>query len=262
MIFTIRIAALTTGLLLSTCLYAIPPAYTLQGGFGQIEIGSDSDNYYYLTAGALFSTSLSKKSIFDLTAEISAYEYGDSDDLSSQEIFFQGRYSYTPRAGYRVPTYSFGLRLREEAVEDDDLDATSLMLLANIFYRIDDKTSIWGGLKLGQRDAEETTDIGGIFANLDLHVSPGWIVYTTLGMDRGADSVRSYCAGGFSGGGRYGRQVSFSADDCDDLYLTIGANYSIATAHTLDFSASFHDYEIPDGSETGEFYMIDYFYRF
>lgn len=261
MIITIKKAALATGLLLSTSLHAIPPAYTLQTGIGHIEIGSDSDTYYYLTGGALFSTSLSKKSIVDLTAEISAYEYSDSDDISSEEIFLEGNFSYTPRAGYRVPTYSIGLRLREESVSDDDLDATNLLLLLAAHYRIDDRTSIWGGFKFGERDAEEETDITGFYANLDLRYSPQLIVYTTLGFDEGTDSVRSYCAGGFSGGG-YGAPEVFAPDDCDDLYLTLGANYAIGAAHTLDFSASFHDYDIPGGSEDGQFYSIDYFYRF
>ena len=263
MYFAIRMAAIATGLLLSTGLYAIPPAYTLQGGFAQVEIGSDSDDYYYLTGGALFSKSLSNKSIVDLTAELSTYEYSDSDDLSSEEIFLEGSYRYTPRAGYSVPTYSLGLRLREESVDDDDLDATNILLLADIFYRIDDRTSIRGGVKLGERDAQDTTDITGIYANLDLNVSPGWIVYTTLGFDEGADSVRSYCSGSYTRrGSRYGRRTRFAADDCEDLYLTIGANWAIASAHTLDFAASFHDYDIPNDSETGEYYTVDYFFRF
>lgn len=265
MISAPRFMLALTILLLSTVSYAVPPTYTLQTGIGSINIDSDSDTYFYLTGNAQFSRSLSNYSILDLIGEVSIYEYSDSDDISSEELFFQGTYSYTPRAGYRVPTYSLGLRLREEMVSGDGLDATTLLILAGIDYRIDDRTKIWGGLKLGQRDADGTSDVYGIFANLDIQYLPDWLLYSTLGSDQGADSIRSYCGGGFSSGSGYGygsSSMDFDTDDCDDLYLTLGANYAIDAFQTLDFSATFHNYDVPGDSVSGEFYSVDYFYRF
>ena len=256
-------------LLASSNLFALSPVYIFQTGLGSVDIWKDSDSYYYLTGAGLFSKALSDNSIFDLQAEISTYEYSDNEGLSSEEIFLQGTYSYTPRAGFRVPTYSIAVRYLEEFVEEDRFDASTLTMILSIDYRIDDRTSIRGGLKAGERDTDLDidSDIGGYFVNLDFLYSPEFLLYTTVGLDEGAATVRSYCSGGYAAGNKnrddnwWDRWAS-RYDDCENLYLALGANYTINSSNTLDFSATYYDYDASFASFDGFIYAIDYFYRF
>lgn len=253
---------------LASNLYALPPAYTLQGGLGSTDVGPETDNFYYLTGSALLSKGITPNSMIDLVGEISAYEYSDNDNLSSEELFLQGTYHYTPRAGFRVPTYSLGLRYREEFLSGDLSDASTITLLLSLSYRIDDRTSVSGGLQAGERDASENSDVTGYFVNIDFRYSPAWLFYTTLGATEGAPSVRSYCSGGYqSGSGGWSGWSSWSSwsgrvDDCDKTYITFGASRVIDAANTLDLSVSMEDYDLPGGSIDGNVYSVDFFHRF
>jgi hypothetical protein len=253
---------LAAALTLSTNLHALPPVYTLQGGLGSNDVGPDTDSFYYLTGAVLLSKEINQNSIADLTGEISTYEYADNDNLSSDELFLQGIYNYTPRAGFRVPTYSLGLRYREEFLSGGMSDASVITMLLSIAYRIDDRTSIIGGVEAGERDASIDTDIAGYFVNLDFHSSPRWLMYTTLGFTEGATSVRSYCSGAYRRGSWNWSSWSNAAEDCEKTYLTVGANFVINASNTLDLSVSYEDYDWPGGSVDGNIYSVDYFYRF
>lgn len=255
----------------SSNLWALSPVYTVQTGLGSQDIGDETDSFYYLTGAALFSKEISSNSIFDLQAEVSSYEYSDNDDLSSEEIFLQGTYSFTPKAGFRVATYSIALRYLDEFAAHDEFDASTLTLILSMSFRIDDRTSILGGVSAGERDTDANidSDVFGYFISLDFLYSPSLLFYSTLGVEEGAATIRSYCSGAYYGSAgtrdrnRYhSTQRSATLGDCDNRYLTLGANYSINSSNTLDFSASFHDYDTPLGSVDGEIYSIDYFYRF
>ena len=268
---SIKTIIASAALLASSNLSASAPVYTLKTGLGSVDIWDDTDTYYYLTGAALFSKALSQNSILDLQAEVSSYDYSDNDNVSSEEIFLQGSYSYTPTAGFRVPTYTVGLRYLEEFANEDEFDASTVTLLLSVFYRIDDRTSVLGGLKAGDRDTDTNTesDVSGYYVNFDFDYSPDLLFYTTLGVDEGAATIRSYCSGayygdsnswnGWNGWNRKSRDLS---GDCDNSYLVLGANYSFGSSNTIDVSASYNDYDTPVASFDGYIYSIDYFYRF
>lgn len=252
-------------LLLSTSLHAMPPVYTIQGGIGGTDIGRKTDNYYYLTGSVLGSRGISRKAILDLQAEISTYDYDDNDDLDGEELFLQATYSYTPRAGFQVPTYALGLRHTEEYLSGDDMDASTTTLLISMSYRLNDRSKLTGGLKSGQRDASSDSDPKGYFINYDYRYSPEWLLYSTLGGGEGAFTVRSFCSGAYRGnyGYRYRTwNANRSPDDCDDLYLTLGGSYVIDAVNSLDLSVSHHEYDLPGGDLSGNFYSVDFFHRF
>lgn len=263
------IAAVT--LLASSNLWALSPIFTVQTGLGSQDIWDETDSFYYLTGAALLSKEITSNSIFDLQAEVSSYEYSDNEDISSEEIFLQGTYSFTPKAGFRVPTYSIALRYLDEFAAHDEFDASTLTLILSLSFRIDDRTSILGGVSAGERDTDANidSDVSSYFVNLDFLYSPSLLFYSTLGVEEGAATIRSYCSGAYYGGTSTMSRNRFhttrqgaTLDDCDNRYLTLGANYSINSSNTLDFSASFHDYDTPIGSFDGEIYSVDYFYRF
>ena len=249
-------------LLLSSNLYAVPPIYTLQTGLGGTDIGNDTDSYYYLTGSVLISKGLSHNGIADLQAEISSYDYADNDDLSGEELFLQAIYSYTPRAGFRVPTYSFGLRHLEEYLSDDEIDASTTTLILSMSYRLNDRSSLRGGVKAGERDSGDDSDATDYFINFDYRYTPEWLLYTNLGAGDGAFTARSYCSGAY--GSSYGSNWNWntSADDCDNTYLTLGASYSINALNSLDMSLNRYEYDTPSGDITGNVYSVDFFHRF
>lgn len=248
-------------LLLSSNLYAAPPVYTLQAGIGGTDIDNNSDSYFYLTGATLFSKGLSRNAIVDLQAEISSYDYADNDDLSGEELFLQVTYAYTPRAGFRVPTYSIALRHLEEYLSDDAMDASTTSLILSMSYRLNDRSSLRGGLKAGKRDAADNSDPTGYFINFDYRYAPEWLLYTNLGAGDGAFNARSYCSGAY--GSSYGSwNWNTSADDCDNIYVTLGASFSINALNSLDLSVNRYDYDTPSGEISGNVYSVDFFHRF
>jgi hypothetical protein len=294
-ILSIRAIVASAAFLASSSLYALSPVYTFQTGLGSDDVGDESDTFYYLTGAAGFSKAVSSKSVIDLQAEISTYEYSDNDDVSSDEIFLQGTYSITPWAGFRGPTFSASLRYLEEFASNDDFDASTITLILAASYRIDDRTRVMGGLKAGDRDSDTSLESNptGYYINFDFLYSPQLTFYTSLGADEGAFTIRSYCSGAYNAdayqGGGYGSEwvpgewvpgewspggwspggwspgewtTNSSSDDCDNTYLTLGTNYSINSSNTLDFAVSYNDYDTPLGSLDGYIYTADYFYRF
>ena len=265
----IAVAALTA----STSLFAATSAYTLQTGVGYDDVLDDADSFYYLTGAAALTVPVSSKSLVDLKAEVSTYEYDDSEDVSSDEIFLFSSFGYTPWSGFRAPTFTAALSYLEEFVDNDDYDASTFTLILTGAFRIDDRTRFLGGIKAGDRDAE--TDIEssptGYFLTLDLRYSPQMLYYTTLGADDGAFTVRSYCSGAYYGDPNEGMMPGYGynrnmedpfSGDCDSTYATLGGNYAFNASNTLDFAASYYDYDTPVGSLNGVIYTIDYFYRF
>ncbi len=248
-------------LLLSSNLYALPPIYTLQAGVGGTDIDNESDSYYYLTGSMLFSKGLSENSIVDLQAEISSYDYADNNNLSSEELFLQATYSYTPRAGFRVPTYSLGLRHLEEFLARDSMDASTTTLILSMSYRLNDRSSLLGGIKAGTRDAADNSDPSSYFVNFDYRYSPEWLLYTTLGVGEGAFTARSYCSGVYRSGNGNWNWNAWS-DDCDDTFVTLGASHGINAFNSLDLSVGYHEYDTSSGDFTGNVYSVDFFHRF
>jgi hypothetical protein len=281
-----RAIVASAAFLASSNLFALSPVYTFQTGLGGEDIDDETDKFYYLTGAAGFSNAVSSKSIIDLQTEISTYQYSDNDDVSSDEVFLQGTYSITPWAGFRGPTFSVALRYLEEFASNDDFDASTTTLILSASYRIDDRTRVLGGLKAGDRDSDTSleSDPTGYYVNFDFLYSPQLTLYTTLGVDEGAFTIRSYCSGAYNAdayqGGRYGsgwnqggwNQSGWdqsgwdnsypNSDDCDNSYLTLGTNYSINSSNTLDFAVSYNDYDTPLGTLDGYIYTADYFYRF
>ena len=259
--------ALTTAPTLS----ALSPIYSVQTGLGGIDIWDETDSFYYLTGAVQLSEGLGNHSLIDLQGEISTWDYTDEDNLDSEEIFLQATYSYTPSAGFRVPTYSLALRYLEEFGAEDEFDASTVTLILGIAYRFDDRTTLRGGLKAGDRDSDSEidSDIAGYFVSLDLSYSESLLFYTTVGLNEGAENIRSYCSGAYYegdpggrwNGGRWDSNAEWSGD-CENTYLTLGANYVINANHSFDVSASYQDYDTPAGSFDGQIYAIDYFFRF
>lgn len=250
---------------LSANLYALPPIYKLQAGLGTTDVGPGTDEFYYLTGSMLYSNAVSLKSIVDLQAEISTWDYSDNNNLDSEELFLQAGYSYTPRAGFRVPTYSLALRHLEEFMSDGDMDASTTTLILSIAYRLGDRASLLGGLKAGERHDGDTSDVESLFINYDYRPTPNWLLYTTLESGEGAATARSYCSGAYgAGGGRWNRSWGWNTatDDCDFTTLTLGANYVINAFNNLDMSVSRQEYDLGSNDIDGNIYSVDFFHRF
>lgn len=248
-------------LLLSFNLHALPPVYTLQPGLGGTDIDNDTDSYYYLTASMLYSKELSNNSLLDLQAEVSSYEYDDNDNLSLEELFMQATYHYTPTAGFRVPTYSIGLRHLEEFLARDSMDASTTTLILSMTYRLNDRSSLLGGIKAGTRDTTKDSDPVSYFVNFDYRYRTGWLLYTTLAVGEGAFNARSYCSGAYRSGQDSWNWNSWS-DDCDNTFITLGASHAINAFNSLDLSFGYHEYDTSSGDVTGNVYSVDFFHRF
>ncbi len=250
-------------LLFSFNLHAIAPIYTLQGGLGGTDFDDDSDSYYYLTGSMLYSRALSNNSIVDLQAEISSYEYDDNENLSSEELFLQATYNYTPRAGYRVPTYSIGLRHLEEYLQRDSMDASTTTLILSMAYRVNDRSSLLGGIKAATRDSADDSDPTSYFINFDYRYTPEWLLYTTLGVGEGAFNTRSYCSGAYQSGQDYWNwNWNAWSDDCDNTFITLGASHAFNAFNSLDLSLGYYEYDTSSGDYTGNVYSVDFFHRF
>ena len=262
-------------MLLPSYAFAVPPAYTFQTGVGSDDISGDADSFYYLTGSALLSKGLSRNSIVDLLGEVTTIDYSDDSDRSGEELFLQGTYSYTPRAGFRVPTYSLGLRHREEYLSEDTLDASTTTLILSMAYRLNDRGSVFGGLKFGERDSSDDSDTTSVFVSFDYRYTPRWLLYTTLNLadeeiDAGtggpiagipANSARSFIGGGHlpSEGGS---AAASAADESDNTFVTLGASFVINSVNTLDLSLNRSEYETSSGDVTGNIYSVDFFHRF
>ena len=258
-----RSTVTATLLMLSTSLYALPPIYKFQAGLGGTDVGPGTDEFYYLTGAMLYSNEVSKKAIVDLQAEISSWDYSDNNNLDSEELFLQASYAFTPRAGFRVPTYSLALRHLEEFMSDDDMDASTTTLILSVAYRPGDRASLLGGLKLGERDAGGTSDVESLFVNYDYRLSPQWLLYTTLESGEGAANARSYCSGAYGSiGSRWNWRWDAAADDCDFTTLTLGASFVFNAFNNLDMSVSHQEYDLGPGDIDGNVYSVDFFHRF
>ena len=221
----------------------------------------------------LISKGLSRNSIIDLLGEISSIGYTDNSDRSGEEIFLQGTYSYTPKAGFRVPTYSLGLRQREEYRSADALDASTTTLILSMFFRLDDRSSVRGGLKFANRDSSDDSETSSVFANYDYRYTPRWLFYTTLNLaDENIDPnpagpvaaapapvARSFFASSHlpSEGGNIA-----APDESDNTFLAIGASYVIDSVNTLELSVDRREYDTPAGEIAGNVYSVDFFHRF
>ncbi len=284
MVTTVTRITLASALaLLATTAQAVKPIYGLQTGIENEDFEGDSETLYYLTGSALLSQGLSPNSIVNIQGELTLNEYSDNDDESGEEIFVEATYSYTPRAGYRVPTYSLGLRYEEEFTDDEDFESDETTLLVSVSYRLNDRTFVLGGLKYGERNANIDSDTTGIFFNLDYSLTQSWLVYTTLSFEeeeftvgssasspRPATAGRSFIGGhhedelidtggGGGGGGGGGRSRTV---DFDNTIVKIGANYRINAHNFLDFSYEYAEYDASGGTDTGDTFSIDFFHRF
>ncbi len=261
-------------LLAPATLHAIPPAYTFQAGTGSDDVGEDSDSFLYVTGSALFSRGLSRNSIVDLRAELSSIDYSDNDDRSGEEIFLEGVYSYTPRAGFKVPTYSLGLRLLDESLGSSELDATTTSLLLYMSYPLDDRIELLGGLRFDERDSGDDSSTVGTFINVDYRLTPRWLLYSTLnladeevdGSDSGGPGaslpgvgVRGFVSGGHLPSEGGGTSV---VSDSDNTFLTFGASYALTGLDTIEVSISNREYELDGDTVDGNILSLDYFHRF
>ncbi len=272
---TIATIATLTALFAPAVLHAIPPTYTFQAGTGSDDVGEDSDSFFYVTGSALFSRGLSRNSIVDLRAELSSIDYSDNSDRSGEEIFLEGVYSYTPRAGFQVPTYSLGLRVIDESLSSSDFDATTTSLLLYMSYPVDDRIEVLGGLRLDERDSSDDSSSVGTFINIDYRLTPRWLLYSTLNLadedvdGSGSNAVGSGAPGGigvrgFVSGGHLPSEGGGSsvASDSDNTFITLGASYALTGLDTIEFSVSQREYELDGDTVDGNILSLDYFHRF
>lgn len=275
-----RITIASALALMSTIVQAVQPIYTVQIEAGNEDFEGDSQNFYALTGSALFSAGLSPNSLVDLLGEITVIEYSEEDELSGEEIFLQSNYSYTPRAGFRVPTYSIGLRYEEEFTDDEDFEADTTTILASVSYRVNDRTTVLGGLKYAERKASEDSDIEGLFFNLDYRYTPRWLLYGTLNLEEEEVSLGSSTANtpsprpaararGFVGGhhlpsegGAFDSAGGSGDVDFDNTILRLGAILKIDAHNTFDVSYEYAEYDYSAGTDTGKTLSINLFHRF
>ena len=234
---------------------AIPPVYTLQTGIGSDDVSGDNDTFFHVTANALFSRGLSRNSIVNLTAEVSSYHYQEVDDNSANKLFLQAEYSYTPRAGFRVPTYSVAVRQLEEYKKDSDLDASTTSLLLSVGFRIDDQSNIMGGLRFREKTSNNDTSETGFFVNFDYSPGNDWLFYTTLivadeetevgdSMSMGARIAgKSHLPGepGYTG------PASSGTSDSDNTWFTVGASYALDSHRSIDMAYNRQTYDTQGG---------------
>lgn len=254
--------------------YATPPVYTLQAGIGTDDVSGKDDTFYRLAAGVLLSKGLSRNSIVDFTAEVSSYSYQEVEDNSAQKLFLQGEYSYTPRAGFSVPTYSVALRQLEESKKDSDFDASTTTLLLSVGYRIDDQTNVLGGLRFSEKSSNLDSSETGIFGNIDYLLSDQWLLYATVIVsDEDIDGDSDGGTGGRPPAGRLaamghgGGSASFSGSptadiSSDNTLITIGAGYVIDGQNSIDAAISNRTYDTDNEELSGNVVTLDYFYRF
>ncbi|MEM7564089.1 MAG: hypothetical protein AAF353_13715 [Pseudomonadota bacterium] len=259
--------------LISTAVLAIPPTYRFQTGLGTDDVGGDSDTFMYVTGTGLFSQGISRNQIIDYRAELSLIEYSDNDDRSGEEIFLEGIYSYTPTSGFQVPTYSVGLRHVEEMADASALDASTTTLLAFVTYRIDDRSTILGGIQLSDRDSSDDATATNYFVTVDYRLDSKWILYATLNIadeeidaeDSGNQSsapniaVRPAIAGGHLPSEGGGAAVS---DESDNTFITIGGSYVLNARDTLAASISNREYDTTAGTVDGNVISFDFFHQF
>lgn len=264
-------------LLVSAASQAVPPSYTFQTGIGTDDISGSTDSFYYVTGSGQFFKALSRNSITHFLGEITTQEYQDDSDRSGEEIFLQAKYSYTPRAGFSVPTYSAAIRYEQEFLDDSDLEASTATLILSAFIRIDDQTDLRGGLKLGD-SSSEAHDVSstGLFISADFRLSPRWIAYGTLDIEeedidfensnttipgRSKSAAKSIAARTHLPGQSNSTSTSTSSTS-DNTFYTIGANYAINSSNTIDMSISRREYDTSTGETVGNEFALDYFYRF
>ncbi len=271
---TIGIIASLIALFAPAVVHAIPPAYTFQAGTGSDDVGEDSDSFYYLTGSALFSRGMTRYSIIDLRAELSSKEYSDNDDKSGEEIFLEGIFSYTPRAGFQVPTYSVGLRVIEESLSSSSLDATTASLLLYMSYPLDDRIELLGGLRFDERDSSDDSSSVGTFINIDYRLTTKWLLYSTLNLadeeidDSDSGAVGSGSPGigvrGFVSGGHLPSEGGSTsvASDSNNTFFTLGASYALTGLDTIELSVSHREYELDGTTVDGDILSLDYFHRF
>lgn len=255
-------------------LHATPPVYTLQAGIGSDDVSGKNDTFYRVAAGVLFSQGLSRNSIVDFTAEVSSYTYQEVDDNSAQKLFLQGEYSYTPRAGFSVPTYSVALRQLEESKKDSDFDASTTSLLLSVGYRIDDQTNVLGGLRFSEKSSNLDSSETGIFGNIDYLLSDQWLLYATVIIsdediegESGSGTAGRPPAGRYGAMGHSGGSASFSGSptadiSSDNTLITVGAGYMIDGQNSIDAAISNRTYDTDDDKLSGNVITLDYFYRF
>ncbi len=215
-----------------------------------------------------------ENSIVDLRAELSSIDYSDNSDRSGEEVFLEGIYSYTPRAGFQVPTYSVGLRVIDESLSSSALDATTTSLLLYMSYPLDDRIELLGGLRLDERDSSDDSTTVGTFINIDYRLTPRWLLYSTLNLadeeiddsDSGAVSsgspgigVRGFVSGGHLPSEGGGASV---ASDSDNTFITFGASYALTGLDTIELSVSHREYELDGDTVDGNILSLDYFHRF
>ena len=268
------VASCLSLLLSAPCVQATPPVFTLQAGVGVEDFDGEEDTFFNVTANALFSEGLSRKSMLNFIAEVSSYHYrkDKNDENSAEKLFLEGKYSYTPRAGFSVPTYSIALRQLEEYKKDSDSDASTTSLVLSIGYRIDDQTNVLGGLRFSEKSSMEDSSESAVFVNLDYLLSEKWMLYTTLIV--ADEEIDSEGGGGMGGRPAAGRLAAMghttsgppspagSTIDYDNTWLTIGAGYVIDGQNSLDAAVSARTYESSDNEIDSNVITLDYFYRF
>jgi len=259
-------------MLFSAAALSIPPTYVFQAGLGYDDVGDADDNFIYVTGSALISQSLSRNEILNYRAELSSYDYSENDDRSGEEVFLEGIYSYTPKSGFQVPTYSLGLRYLERFTSGSAFDASTLSLLMYVSYRIDDRSNIIGGLNFSDRDT--SNDItNSYFVTVDFLLNPRWVLYSTLNIaDGNIDSDSPDCSSltpGIAVRSEFAPDHPRCAvgdaaayDESGSSYITFGASYVLSSLDTLAMSFSNREYDTSAGTIDGNVLSLDFFHRF
>ena len=247
--------------------YSQPPIYTLQTGIGSDDVIEDS--FFHVTGSVLFSQGISRNSIVDYIAEISTINYQDEDDNSAEKLFLQVEYSYTPRAGFRVPTYSVALRQQEEYKDDSDFDSSTTSLLFSTSYRIDDRSHILGGIRVSEESSDDDTSETGFFVNFDYIVKNDLLLYVTLNVANEETDLGSRPESPFSNRKHLPGEPGFVGPDTtsgkigsDNTFLTAGASYVLGSNSSIDAAIQQQTYDTDTGEISGSVVTFDYFYRF
>lgn len=266
--------------MLTTPLYAAPPAFNVHIGVANEDFSEgDSDTYTQLTGSLRYSKGHTRNSVTNLNVDIYTRSYGDVADNDRNGLLLEAFYNYIPTRGFTKPTYSIGLRQEFEDYDADasDLSRSSLILADTI--RVDDQFTLSLGLEFIVKSSDALdTETKGLFTNMDFHLGKRVILYVNLKFQdeeiTSADSMsgtmpraaRDAVAGahlpgepGYIGPGA--GSTSGADDNSRNTILAIGVNYFIDSNQAIDISFETIEYDA-DITSTRDIISFDYFYKF
>lgn len=265
--------------LLSFPVIAAPPAWLLQIGLGNEDTGTVDDNFTQLTGAFRYGKGLTRKSSYNLNADIYTRRFDTASSRDKDGLLLEAAYNVIPVPGYTKPVYSFVLRQEFERFDNQANDTSQTSLLVIDSFRIDEQWNFVGGLELIRLTSDLIeSDIVGLFAGLDFWATDDLVLYGKIKVQAEDNALklnasprpanRIEFAGshlpsepGFTGDTGGSTPTSGSSTDSDNLFLTLGFNYSFDEHQSIDLSYERFRYDTIS-TITLKRISLDYFLRF